>query len=286
VPTPVPTPCLQSPEFRKLNFCSLCYQYHKIESRFGRVMSFKVASKFIEAGKIANGVAKGDFEAFLVELCKRLSEDSSELFSDAQMTKMSNIFDLDSSSLRTLIGGCCYAFEQAAFTGTSAEDLFELLVDQVGFAESHAKLLGRCWSREEKGFKEKLKKKTLGAREMVGLNYHLNITMADNNMRRILEPTALFEFTLSHGDESLSSGKANTSTGEARATGFGANPPMQPQAFGTSSTSSSAATGAGAGEGTSNNNSRFAVELTHSELYDWFQQIEEVQHALDAMAPS
>ena len=198
--------------------------------------------------------------------------------------KMSSVFDLDSTSLQTLIGGVCYAFEQAAFTATSPEDLFNLLVEQASFDEPHAKVMGRFWAREEKAFKERLKKKTLGAREMVGLNYHLNLTMADSQIKRILEPTAIFEFTLNRGDESLSTGAAPRGcAGCAAVTGLGANPQMEPHSVATAADKQRPSV---ADTGTSSNtNSKFAVELTHDELYDWFQQLEQVQHALDAMAP-
>ena len=207
---------------------------------------------------------------------------------------MSSVFDLDSTSLQTLIGGVCYAFEQAAFTATSPEDLFNLLVEQASFDEPHAKVMGRFWAREEKAFKERLKKKTLGAREMVGLNYHLNLTMADSQIKRILEPTAIFEFTLNRGDESLSTGAATTqgsSMGSAAATGFGANPQLEPHSGSgvAAAVNKQRPSVADADTGTSSNtntNTKFAVELTHNELYDWFQQIEQVQHALDAMAPN
>jgi hypothetical protein len=59
-------------------------------------------------------------------------------------------------------------------------------------------VIGRLWASDRTEFVNKLKQRTLGAAAMVGTDYHLNITVAENTLSKLQEPTALFDFTISN----------------------------------------------------------------------------------------
>lgn len=75
--------------------------------------------------------------------------------------------------------------------------MFEVLLE-AGFDNAHAKVIGRLWASDRAEFINKLKQRSLGAAAMVGTDYHLNITVAENTLSKLQEPTALFDFTVSN----------------------------------------------------------------------------------------
>jgi hypothetical protein len=246
-------------------------------------MSFKIASKFLETATVANSVPTESFELLLGEIFKRMgAESGGALFTETQKDKMLDMFDLKPMELDTLVDGCCYAFEQAAFTGTGTETLFNVLMEQASFDEAHAKVMGRFWAKEEKAFKARLKRQTLGSREMTDLNYYLNVCMGDSNMLRLAEATAIFEFSLNRDDSSLVTGIKDVGL-DSVVTGLGSNAPRQ--ADKTEVNGREAASVAAANTNTVEDNShKFSMELTHGELFEWFKQLEKVQTQLDEMA--
>jgi len=90
----------------------------------------------------------------------------------------------------------------------------------------------------------------LGSRSLVDSNFHLNLTMGQSNLSKLQDPTALFEFTLSDSDLA-----SPDSIGVADSTAVSTSAPSGRE--------------------------RVCVEFSHSELYDFFLQLEKVQHQLD-----
>jgi hypothetical protein len=235
---------------------------------------FKISTKFLEAAQTANLIPIGKFPLLLDRIMEKLGVDTDdELFTDEELSQLRSRFIVSGPSLQTLLNGCSYAFQQAAFTGTSPDALLNILVDDAGFDEEHAKAMCTCWASESAEYIARLKKTTLGSRQMTGLNYHLNVSMGDSNLLRLQEPTALFEFSLNLNDQSLGGGTMGTVFKPG--IGLSSNVPMKPHA--TTSAGRQLVTSA------EQVGQKFTTELTHTELFDFFQQLERVQSQLDAM---
>jgi hypothetical protein len=61
------------------------------------------------------------------------------LFTAAEEEKLQNLFGFNQASLMLILNSCCYIFEQAAFSSTGPEPLYELLLE-AGFDASHGKV--------------------------------------------------------------------------------------------------------------------------------------------------
>lgn len=273
-------------------------------------MSFKVNSRFIEAGNIASCIEIGKFELFLSHIIEKLGLESNEIFTSKEKASLMKRFDLTIENLETLLESCCYAFKQAAFIGMGPDTLYESLLNKAHFSEDHAKLMGKCWANESQPFVASLKKKSLGARELNGVNYHLNITTADDSFLRLLDPTAVFELSLSrdntslcsltnHNDTNDNNSNHNTNIGNTGVeTGFLRNPILQPNSSSIGSKkgdtdndndngNSNASVSANiSSTGNINGGEKFSFECNHEELYAFFQKLEHIQSQLDTIDPS
>lgn len=61
------------------------------------------------------------------------------MFTAAEEEKLQSLFGLNEPTLRLVLSSCCYIFEQAAFSSTGPEPLYDLLLE-AGFDESHGKV--------------------------------------------------------------------------------------------------------------------------------------------------
>ena len=210
-------------------------------------MSFQVASRFRDAASIINKIPLEKFPLLLNRVIAQLYVRGASLFSEEEETQLKGLFSLSDEELRLVLDGCCYVFEQAAFTSTNPEALYAILLE-AGFDETHGKALGRLWAAEAPAFVGKLKARTLGGAALVDTDYHLNLIMGESNLTRLQEPTALFEFTVT---------KPVGQGGDADA-GVGGD-----------------AEGGGV--------KKIGVEFSHPELYSFFTQIERIQAQLDGL---
>jgi len=135
------------------------------------------------------------FPLLLTRVIQKLHIRDARLFSAAEESQLKTLFSFTDEELRLVLDGCCYVFEQAAFTSTNPEVLYGFLLD-AGFDEAHGKALGRLWAAEAPGFVSKLKARALGGPSVLETDYHLNLIMGESSLSRLQEPTALFEFTI------------------------------------------------------------------------------------------
>ncbi|CAN0413822.1 unnamed protein product, partial [Ectocarpus fasciculatus] len=189
--------------------------------------------RFTQAAQVVNSLPEDKFPRLLNRIFSKLHIKNARIFSEEEEGQMKNLFGLTDDSLKLVIDGCSYIFEQAAFQGLGPEPMFEVLLE-AGFESPHAKALGRLWAAERIDFVNKLKQRTLGAAALVGTDYHMNITVAESTLSKLQESTALFDFTIS-------------------------NPSHESQ------------------------NDKLCMELSHPELFSFFQQLETVQQQLDSL---
>ena len=206
---------------------------------------FKFAKQFTIAAHSCNKVPVEKFPLLLNRVLSKLHVKGLKLFSDDEHQQLQNLFNLSSNELNLVLDGCCFIFEQAAFTSTGPETLYGVLLE-AGFDQKHSKVIGKLWAEEAPKFLEKLKNRTLGAATLVDTDYHLNLTLGINDLTRLQEPSAIFEFSVT-------------------------DPDKEPAQFET--------------ENDINQNiDKVSVEFAHGELYAFFENLEKIQAQLDAMA--
>ena len=68
-----------------------------------------------------------------------VGKQNAKLFSDEEEEQLKSMFSLSADNLRTVLDAISYTYEQAAFTSTGPEALYEILLGG-GFDEQHAKV--------------------------------------------------------------------------------------------------------------------------------------------------
>jgi COMM domain containing 10 len=206
---------------------------------------FKFAKNFEQVAKVCNRIAVEKFPLLLSKLIKKLHVKGLRLFNDEERQQLQSIFDLNAKDLDLVLGGCCFIFEQAAFTSTGPEPLYTVLLN-AGFDQAHGKVIGKVWAEEAPSFVDKLKNRNLGSPSLVDTDYHLNLTLGVNDLSRLQEPTAIFEFSVSDPSKEISTTSAHRDVE------------------------------GGVG--------KVSVEFGHNELYDFFEKLESVQRQLDRLS--
>lgn len=235
-------------------------------------MSFKIASRFREAAAIINTTPIEKFPLLLTRIVSKLHISQARLFSDEEEAQLCSLFALSAEQLRLVLDGCCYVFEQAAFTSTGPEPLYAVLLE-AGFDEPHGKALGRLWAAEAPGYMARLKARTLGGPALVDTDYRLHLTMGESALTRQQEPSALFTFTVQgQGAGSSSSSSSGSSSSGSSSSGSGVG----------SSVGFDGAEGGGRAEG-AEGLQKLSVDFTHAELYAFFGDLEKIQAQLDSL---
>lgn len=251
-------------------------------------MSFKIASRFYKAAVAVNAIPVEKFPLLLNRIFQKLHIKNTRLFSDEEEEQLQELFGFAVADLRLVLDCCCYIFEQAAFTSTGPEPLFDILLE-AGFDEAHAKVLGRSWASEASDYVSKLKTQSLGFTSLQGtIDYHINMVVGQSAMSKQQEPTALLEFTI--GSNSGSNPTA-TNTANSRSSGTmvssGNDGCSTDVKLGHSTVVSKVSGETKTDTGTvSTENEKLCVEFSHEELFSFFSQLERMQHQLDALSTS
>lgn len=162
--------------------------------------------RFRDAATIINKISLEKFPLLLTRIMAKLHIRNEKLFTEEEETQLKTLFQLSDNELHLVLYSSCYIFEQAAFTSTAPEPLYEILIE-AGFDEPHSNALGRqFWAQEAPEFVNKLKARNLGGAALINTDYHLNLIVGESNLTRLQEPTALFEFTVSKPEGSVGLG--------------------------------------------------------------------------------
>ena len=234
---------------------------------------FKIASRFKAAALLINNTPIDKFPLLLTRIVSKLHIAHARLFSDEEEAQLCSLFALSDADLRLVLDGCCYVFEQAAYTSTGPEPLYALLLE-AGFDEPHGKALGRMWAVEAPAFVARLKARTLGGPALVGTDYQLNLVVGGSALTRLQKPSALVELSIAHPPQD---GQGGGASGSSSSSSSGSS---------SSSSSSSGSSSSGSGDGGLGPGvgvERLLVEFTHAELYSFFGDLERIQAQLDAL---
>ena len=160
-------------------------------------MSFKVSSKFTDCASIVNGILPDKFPLLLNRIIQKLHLRNVRFFTIEEEKQLQSLFSLEEEQLKLILNCCSYIFEQAAFTTTGPESLYEILLE-AGFDETHAKILGKLWATEGAGFVGSLKssQSSIGFDALVGSDYQLNMVLGQSGLTRQHETTTSLNLTV------------------------------------------------------------------------------------------
>jgi hypothetical protein len=211
-------------------------------------MSFKIASRFVEAANVINRVALERFNMLLNRIIQKLHLKNVRLFSVVEEEQLKELFSLSGEDLEVVLACCCYVFEQAAFTNTGPENLYEILLG-AGFDEGHAKIFGRLWATEGVTFVNNLKTShtSIGYNSLESSDYKLSMVLGQSGLTRLQEPTASLSLNILH----RSSSNCGGDTAIRREAG---------------------------------DTEVLTLEFSHSELYSLFNDLERVQQQVDCLS--
>ena len=268
-------------------------------------MSFKIASRFRDAAQAINMVPIDKFPRLVGRVFQKLHIKGARLFSEDEENQLKALFGLTSEQLQLILDGCCYTFEQAAFTLTGPEALYSIMLE-AGFDEAHAKVLGENVSYSNYIILSNISTQQLN-RHMIFVHGtaiftfysviklllqttiiihsgRLWATEASNYVSKLkgrnLGATTLvdtnFHLNLSMGQSTLSKLQEPTAIFELSL-----------------SKDSGAKVGANIGDGVvakdggcinENTLEKLCIEFNHEELYSFFNQLEQVQEQIDQMS--
>lgn len=209
-------------------------------------MSFKIASKFVEAANVVNRVPTDKFPLLLNRIIQKLHIRNVRLFTVEEEEQLRSLFSLLESDLKLVLDCCCYIFEQAAFSNTGPESLYEILLE-AGFDEPHGKVLGRLWATEGAAYVNNLKTchTSIGYNSLESSDYQLGMVLGQSSLTRQQEPTACLQLSILNKQQQSSS--SSSSSGEAT-------------------------------------KEVLCMEFNHAELYSFFNDLERIQKQIDCLS--
>lgn len=234
--------------------------------------SFRLSSsKFKIAYKLINSISIEKFPLFLNRILQKLHLKDVKYFTDDEEEQLKLLFshavenaelNLD-TELQIILNCISYIYEQAAFTSTGPEALYQLLLES-GIDESHGKVFGKLWASEGSDYISKLKAQPLGYPSLIGLDYHLNMVLGQNDLSKLQESTALYELTISKYQNQNIEDSSNP------------NP--------TTTCPDNCLVGSTNVNNDSFNQEKLCIEFSHTDLFSFFNQLERIQHQLDNMS--
>mmetsp|Transcript_25423 Transcript_25423/g.27794 ORF Transcript_25423/g.27794 Transcript_25423/m.27794 type:complete len:209 (+) Transcript_25423:57-683(+) len=157
---------------------------------------FQTSSRFVQTAATINNIPSDKFPSLVERILKKLHLKNAKLFSNEEEEGLKELLGLSTQELKMVLDCICYTFEQAAFTSTGPEALYEILLN-AGFEDGHAKIVGRTWAAEASDYVAKLKNQRLGFQSLTSVDYHLNMVVGQDDLTRQQEPVALFELGIS-----------------------------------------------------------------------------------------
>lgn len=210
-------------------------------------MSFKIASRFVEAANVVNRVASEKFHLLLNRVIQKLHLRNVRLFSVEEEEQLKELFSLSGADLKLVLDCCCYIFEQAAFTNTGPENLYEILL-RAGFDEAHGKIYGRLWATEGSNYVNNMKAShtSIGYHSLKSSDYQLAMILGQSSLSRQQEPVANLQLNILNRSSSGGNGVIDEIESQDKET--------------------------------------LNLEFTHSELYNLFNDLERIQQQVDSLA--
>ena len=157
---------------------------------------FNVTSRFREAVTLVNSVANDKFPLLLARIIGKVGIKADAIFSPEEEAQLQSLLALDGSKLSTILEGCSYILEQAAYHQTSASSLSKQLV-AAGVQEAQAAAFGRVWKGEGAALVAKLRARSMGAPMVLNAaKWELHLQLGQSGLSRAKDARAMFELDL------------------------------------------------------------------------------------------
>mmetsp|Transcript_379 Transcript_379/g.502 ORF Transcript_379/g.502 Transcript_379/m.502 type:complete len:207 (-) Transcript_379:1202-1822(-) len=156
-------------------------------------------SKFKAAIQLMNEVEESKFPLLLNRIIKKLHSKKEQPFSEEEKEQLVDVLGLNLSQLNSILDSCAFIFEQAAYYTLHPNRLARQL-HEAELNETQCIAFQKVWKAEGNNFISELKEQSLVPKVMDTVKYQLHLQMAQSNLSRLKEPTALFELTLNDTD--------------------------------------------------------------------------------------
>eukprot|EP00743_Colponemidia_sp_Colp-15_P011183 GILK01012443.1.p1 GENE.GILK01012443.1~~GILK01012443.1.p1 ORF type:complete len:204 (-),score=31.55 GILK01012443.1:40-651(-) len=164
---------------------------------------FASTTRFREAVALVNAVPVEKLPLVITRIVRRLHL-KEQIFKDEEAEQLQDVLQLSAAEVDTVVHGCSYIFEQAAYRRANQKVLAENL-QAAGLGDVQAQAFYRIWGTEGASYLEKLKEKPLGTPMLTDVNWRLHLEMAQDDIYHQKEPVAIFNFGLDNSDSTKQS---------------------------------------------------------------------------------
>lgn len=163
---------------------------------------FNVTSRFKEAVTLVNRVADDKFPVLLARIIGKLGDKQSEgIFTPQEETQLQQLLSLDAHALHTILEGCSYILEKAAYHQAKARTLGKQLL-AAGVTEAKATAFARVWEGEGKALVAKLRTRAMGAPMVLhAAKWEVHLQLGQSGLSRAKDSRAMFELDLRDADD-------------------------------------------------------------------------------------
>lgn len=178
---------------------------------------FPATDKLAELVAVINRVTSDKFLLMLTKILNSLGASAGPVFGPEEERQLAALFGLgapadagsDGSSsgpsqgdgvhdIRTLVEGCTYLLETAAFHNMKTATFGQALL-QMGVAEAQAVAIGNVWTAASGAAVNRLRGKPLGAPYVLqGSSYRLNLGIGSSAATGLRETSAVLDLALGH----------------------------------------------------------------------------------------
>jgi COMM domain containing 10 len=161
---------------------------------------FTATSKFKSVASLINKLGDKKFKLLLKRVVQKLHIKGEKLFSDKEQEQLQKVLQLNVEELTTVLDGCSFIFEKAAYETVSPQTL-ESSLSQFGVEASKAATVGEVWKSEGKYICNCLAATTI-AGPMLLSDYSWRATMkvGQSNAAKLRDSSVIFDFKTSSPD--------------------------------------------------------------------------------------
>merc|ERR1712137_6232 len=165
----------------------------------GAVSVLPNTAKFKAAIQLMNEVEESKFPLLLNRIIKKLHMKKEEPFTEEEKEQLINVLGLEMAQLTSVLDACSFIFQQAAYYSLPPNRLANQL-HEADLEQAQCIAFQKVWKVEGPSFISELKDQSLVPKVLDTIKYQLHLQMAQSNLSRLKEPTALFEISLDSTD--------------------------------------------------------------------------------------
>ncbi|KXJ11894.1 COMM domain-containing protein 10 [Exaiptasia diaphana] len=161
---------------------------------------FQVTPRLKKAVILINDVDSARFPLLLNRIIQKLHLRDEKAFSAEEEEKLQAGLSLSVDDLHIVLETCSFIFEQAAYH-SAKPGILQQQLKNIELDDDKINSVIEIWAGHSKAVIGKLRQRSLAPKQLDGINWRLNLQMAQANKAKMKVPNALFEFQLSSSGE-------------------------------------------------------------------------------------